>query len=167
MSFPGVVAMIKMLLAAVLFPAMTAPAWCETIPAKDAPDYYGQSVTVVGRASVQRMGSGEIYLDLGGKGDGAPVTAYVSGWNAGQFFDIGRLDGKMVAVSGDIGSFRYRPEIFVTDPGQIAVVKPPEAPQLAQDTAPRPLWIHIDSKQGDSKQGDSQQIPHRRNHNRP
>ena len=159
--------MTKMLLAAFLFPAVIAPAltdavWAETIPAKEAPDYYGQSVTVVGQAKVQRMGSGEIYLDLGGRGDAAPVTAFVSRWNAGQFFDIGRLDGKMVAVSGDIGSFRYRPEIFVTDPGQIAVVKPPEAQQVTQETAPRPRWIHIDAKQGDSKQ-----MPHRRNHNRP
>ena len=149
--------MIKMLLAAVLFPAMTAPAWCETIPAKDAPDYYGQSVTVVGRANIQRMSSGEIYLDLGGAGDGAPVTAYVSRWNAGQFFDLGRLDGKLVAVSGDIGSFRYRPEIFVTDPGQIAMAKAPVTQQATPETTPRPRWIHIDLKQ----------MHHRQNHDRP
>jgi hypothetical protein len=147
----------KSLLAVFLFPAMTGSAWCETIPARDAPDYYGQSVTVVGRANVQRMGSGEIYLDLGGSGDGAPVTAYVSRWNAGQFFDIGRLDGKLVAVSGDIGSFRYRPEIFVTDPGQIAMVKAPVTPQMAPETKPRPRWIHIDSKQ----------MQHRQNQDRP
>jgi len=145
----------KTLLAVLLFPA--APAWCETIPARDAPDYYGQSVTVVGRANIQRMSSGEIYLDLGGAGDGAPVTAYVSRWNAGQFFDIGRLDGKLVAVSGDIGSFRYRPEIFVTDPGQIAMAKAPVTQQVTPETTPRPRWIHIDLKQ----------MHHRQNHDRP
>jgi hypothetical protein len=113
----------------------------------------------VGRANIQRMTSGEIYLDLGGASDGAPVTAYVSRWNAGQFFDIGRLDGKLVAVSGDIGSFRYRPEIFVTDPGQIAMAKAPVTQQVTPQMTPtpRPRWIHIDLKQ----------MQHRQNHDRP
>ena len=153
----------KMLLAVILFPAATVMAdavWAETIPAQDTPDYYGQSVTVVGRASVQKMGSGEIYLDLEGSGDGAPVSAYISRWNAGRFWDIADLDGKMVAVSGDIGSFRYRPEIFLTDPGQITMVNPPVTREESRE--PRPLWIHIGLKQGDLKQ-----MQHGQNHHRP
>jgi hypothetical protein len=115
------------------------PAAAETIPARDAPDYYGQVVTVVGRVHIQRMPSGEIFLDLAGRGDGAPVSAYVSRWNAGPFGTIDDLDGKLVAVRGEIGSFRYRPEIFLTDPGQIARVEPP----AKVEAAPKPLWIHI------------------------
>jgi hypothetical protein len=88
---------------------------------------------------VQRTGSGEIYLDLAGRGDGAPVSAYVSRWNAARFPDLDGLDGKIVAVSGAIGSFRYRPEIFLTDPGQIAVVEP----RVAPDPWPQPRRIHI------------------------
>ena len=50
--------------------------------AKDAPDHIGRTATVVGKASVQRTRSGEIYLDLQGRGDDAPLSAYVSRWNA-------------------------------------------------------------------------------------
>jgi hypothetical protein len=116
----------KALLAVLLFP-LSCPAVAGTIPAKDASAYSGQSVTVVGRASVDRMPSGEIYLDLEGKGDGAPISCYVSRLNAGSFSDIARFDGKLVAVSGEIGSFRSRPEIFLTVRSQIAVVDEPPA----------------------------------------
>ena len=115
-------------------------ALAETIPAQEAPYYVGETATVVGRASIQRMASGEIYLDLQGRGDGAPISAYVSRWNAGRFADIAGLDGKMVAVTGEIGAFRYRPEIYLTSADQIAVVKPPPRPQAPP---PQPLWIHI------------------------
>ena len=97
------------------------PACAETIPAEDANRHMGETATVEGRASIQKMASGEIYLDLDGRGDGAPLSAYISRWNAARFTDIGDLDGKMIAITGAIGSFRYRPEIFLTDPDQIAV----------------------------------------------
>ena len=116
----------------------------EAIPAEEAPYYFGETATVVGRASVERMASGEVYLDLSengqGRGDGAPLSAYVSRWNAWRFADIANLDGKMVAVTGEIGAFRSRLEIFLTSASQIAVVEPPAPPPPAP---PQPLWIHI------------------------
>ena len=130
----------KKTLLAALLPLLPGPALAETIAAQDAPAFYGRSVTVVGRAHLQTMASGEIYLDLEGKGDGAPISAYVSRWNAGRFWDIGRFDGKEVAVRGEIGSFRYRPEIFLTDPGQIAMVEPKARPEPLR---PQPLWVRI------------------------
>jgi hypothetical protein len=127
---------------ALAWPA-AAPAFAETIPAEAAPFYYGRTATVVGRASIQRMASGEIYLDLSergtGRGDSAPVSAYVSRWNAGRFPDIAAFDGKIVAITGEIDSFRYRPEIFLTSASQIAVVEPPRPPKAP----PQPLWIRI------------------------
>jgi hypothetical protein len=123
---------------ALALPAATQ-ALAETLPAEEAPFLYGQTATLVGRASIQRMGSGEIYLDLDGRSDGAPISAYVSRWNAARFPGIGNLDGKVVAVTGEIGSFRYRPEIFLTSADQIAVVVPREELK----PPPRPLWIHI------------------------
>ena len=110
----------KMLFAAVLVLPVTA--FAETIPAQDAPGHWGEAATVVGRASVQRMASGEIYLDLEGRGDGAPVSAYVSRWNAGLFLDAANLDGKVIAISGDISGYRGRPEIALSNPSQIEIL---------------------------------------------
>jgi hypothetical protein len=109
----------------VVFPTLflivaAGPACAETIRARDAIDYIGETATVKGRVSIQRMGSGEIYLDLGGSGDKAPLSAYISRWNAARFPDVDDLNGKIVEITGKIGTFRYRPEIFLTDPGQIA-----------------------------------------------
>ena len=128
---------------ALILPA-AGQALAEVIPAEEAPYYVGVTATVVGRASIQRMASGEIYLDLSesgqGRGDGAPVSAYISRWNAAAFVDMDRLDGKVVAITGEIGAFRYRPEIFLTSADQIAVVQPPAPPP---PPPPKPLWIHI------------------------
>lgn len=127
----------------VLALALPTAALAETVPAEYAADYYGQTATVVGRARIQRMPAGEIYLDLSesgqGRSDGAPISAYVSRWNADGFADIDHLDGKLVAITGEIGSFRYRPEIFLTSASQIAVIVPRQEPK----PAPQPLWIHI------------------------
>lgn len=43
------------------------------IPAGDAPYYVGADATVYGLASIQKMRSGEVYLDLDGRSDGAPL----------------------------------------------------------------------------------------------
>ncbi len=112
----------------VVFPALflivaAAPACAETIRARDAIGHIGETVIVEGRASIQRMGSGEIYLDLEGRGDKAPLSAYISRWNAARF------------PAGEIGMFRYRPEIFLTDPGQIAANPPTDA--IRPDGNPR------------------------------
>ena len=98
-----------------------APVWAETIKPQDAHAHIGETATIMGRASIQEMLSGEVYMDFAGRGDHAPVSAYVSRWNRNRFPLIANLDGKMVKVTGVIGSFRYRPEIFLTDPAQIAV----------------------------------------------
>ena len=111
------------------------PACAETIRAEDAWDHFGEYVTVEGRAHIQRMGSGEIYLDLDGSGDYAPLSAYVSRWNAARFSDLDALNGRTVEITGEIGSFRYRPEIFLTDPGQIAAVARPHKKPAGDEPA--------------------------------
>jgi DNA/RNA endonuclease YhcR with UshA esterase domain len=108
---------------AVFLIVAAVPARAETIRAEDAIDHVGESATVAGRVSITRMASGEIYLDLDGSGDGAPLSAYVSRWNAARFPGIGNLNGRTIEITGTIGSFRYRPEIFLTNPSQIAATE--------------------------------------------
>ena len=98
----------------------TVPAFADPIRAKDATDYVGTTATVEGRVSVTRMASGEIYLDMDGGGQDAPLSGYISRWNAVKFPNIGDLDGKIVDITGAIATFRKRPEIFLIDPSQIA-----------------------------------------------
>ena len=90
------------------------------LPPVEAPFLVGQVATIQGTAKVDRTPAGEIYIDLGGKGDAAPISAYISRWNAVKFQDVGTLDGKTVQIRGRISTFRGRPEIFLTSPDQIA-----------------------------------------------
>ena len=77
--------------------------------------------TVKGRVSVTFMPSGEVYMDVDGQGDNAPLSAYISRWNRPRFGDLTRLDGRRVEISGRIGVFRARPEIFLRNPEQLTV----------------------------------------------
>jgi DNA/RNA endonuclease YhcR with UshA esterase domain len=97
-------------------PALGAP-----ISADQARAHIGETATVTGQVSLHRTRAGETYLDLDGSGDGAPLSAYISRWNAVKFQDAAKLDGKQVQITGRIATFRGRPEIFLTDPGQIAI----------------------------------------------
>lgn len=106
-------------LALLLWPASSALA--ATIASQDAAAHFGQMATVTGRAFVTLTPSGEVYLDLDGQGDKAPLSAYVSRWNRPRFQNLSSLNGQIVEISGRIGVFRARPEIFLQDPGQILV----------------------------------------------
>jgi hypothetical protein len=119
------------------------PAMADPISSRDAAWHMGEIRTVTGRAAITVMPSGEVYIDLDGSGDGAPLSAYISRWNRAQFQDVAKLDGRMVQVRGQIGVFRDRPEIFLQDPAQLsAEALPPEdigpAPQKGQA-----LLIHV------------------------
>jgi hypothetical protein len=96
------------------------------LKADQAAAHVGETATVEGRVSVSKTPGGETYLDIGGTGNSAPFSGYVSRWNRSEFQDVDKLDGKNVQITGRISTFREKPEIFLTDPGQVAVK--PEAP---------------------------------------
>jgi len=99
------------------------------LKADQAAAHVGETATVEGRVSVSKTAGGETYLDIGGTGSSAPFSAYVSRSNRSAFQDVDKLDGKNVQITGRISTFRDKPEIFLTDPSQIAVK--PEAPAPA------------------------------------
>ena len=96
------------------------PALADPIASKDAVRYVGETATVYGRATLTFMPSGAIYIDLDGRNDSAPLSGYISRWNRPRFQDMSALNGKEIALSGRIDTFRGRPEIVLQDPGQIA-----------------------------------------------
>ena len=103
-----------------------------TLTADQAKAHVGETATVEGRVSVNRTPDGETYIDVGGNGPNAPFSAYVSRWNKGKFTDVDKLDGKNVQITGQISTFRDKPEIFLTDPGQITEkAEPAHAPPAA------------------------------------
>jgi hypothetical protein len=99
------------------------------LKADQAAAHIGETATVEGRLSISRTSAGETYLDIGGSGSAAPFSAYVSRGNSGKFQDMDKLNGQNVQVTGQISTFRGKPEIFLTDPGQIAIK--PDAPAPA------------------------------------
>lgn len=113
----------KTLISLALLPASLAvsPALADPIASRDAASHMGETATVKGRAFITVMPSGEVYLDLDGQGDGAPLSAYVSRWNRPRFQNLSNLNGRTVEISGRIGVFRARPEIFLQYPEQLTV----------------------------------------------
>jgi hypothetical protein len=97
------------------------PAAGEPIRAGDAIVHLGETTTVEGRASIDMMRSGEIYIDLDGGGSKSLFSGYISRWNVAKFGDIDHLSGRNIDITGPIDTFRGRPEIFLTDPSQIRV----------------------------------------------
>jgi DNA/RNA endonuclease YhcR with UshA esterase domain len=100
-----------------------------SLTADQARAHIGETATVEGRVSVKKTAAGETYLDIGGSGSAdAPFSAYVSRGNSGNFQDVEKLDGQKVQITGQISTFRGKPEIFLTDPTQLKVKADPPAP---------------------------------------
>jgi hypothetical protein len=97
------------------------PVHAGSLPSREAFWHIGQTATVSGRAFLTFMPSGEVYVDLDGQGEHAPLEGYISRWNRIRFGDVSALNGKTIEISGEIETFRAQPEIFLTDPRQISV----------------------------------------------
>ena len=95
------------------------PASAKPLDARDASRHVGETAKVRGRATLTFMPSGEVYIDLDSRGDNAPLTGYISRWNRSKFQNLSSLDGKLVELSGRIGTFRFHPEIFLQAPDQL------------------------------------------------
>jgi len=108
-----------------------------TLSADQALAHVGETATIEGKVSVQRTRDGETYIRVDGQGSDAPMSAYVSRWNKSKFQDVDKLDGKKAQITGQISTFRGKPEIFLTDPGQITAKAEP--PPAAAPAAPPPV----------------------------
>jgi hypothetical protein len=122
-----------------------SPASAADVDAADAARHIGQTVTVTGRAHLTRMLSGEVYIDLNGRGENAPITGYVSRWNRRNFHNLTALDDKLVEITGQIAVFREQPEIFLRDATQISLAPVPTPPP---NRAVRPAWFRVETRSG-------------------
>ena len=102
-----------------VFAGLTFLLLAGALPLDQAKLHVGEVATIEGTAHIDRTPAGEVYIDLGGQGESAPLSAYISRWNRVTFQDVGYLNGRKVRITGWISTFRGRPEIFLTSPDQL------------------------------------------------
>ena len=84
----------------------------------------GETVCVAGRVlRVFTSSAGNTFLDFCPDFRQCPFTAVVFSADRNKFGDLQTLAGRQVEIRGLIAVYRGRPEIIVSDPKQIAVVR--------------------------------------------
>ncbi len=102
---------------------LATPAIAATIAPSDAAKHLGEVVTVEGVVvDVHAAPNGMILFDLGGKSPGTVFTAVIFPKNAPAFDSIEGYVGNEVAISGAVQLYQGKPEITLTNAGQIQVI---------------------------------------------
>lgn len=104
------------IVAAALF--FTSPAIAATISAQEAGRHIGETVTVEGVAHVHAASSAS-FLDIGGEYPNEPFQAVIFPNRVPAFGDFNRYDGRTVNVTGQIRDYKGKPEVILSDPGQL------------------------------------------------
>jgi len=109
--------------AAAALAVLATPAVAATITASDAAKHVGEVVTVEGVVvAVHAAPNGTILFDLGGKSPGAAFTAVIFPKNTPAFDSIAGYVGNEVTISGPVELYQGKPEITLTNAGQIQVI---------------------------------------------
>ena len=97
------------------------PVWAATYAPSEAAAHVGESATVQGTISQTHVDdkSGAGFLNMGGRHPNQAFHGYIPGRAMGRFGNLGRYEGKTVGITGTIRDFHGKPEIVVSDPGQI------------------------------------------------
>lgn len=84
----------------------------------------GESVAVNGIiANVFQSNKGNIFLNFGNPYPNQTFYAVIFSKDAAKFGNVKAYEGKTVAVTGTIQSYKGKAEIILKDPGQIRVGK--------------------------------------------
>ena len=95
-------------------------AHADAIAPGQAQAHVGQVVTVEGTVSdVFATRSGVTFLDIGGSYPNNSFAVVIFKDDANKFPDADSLSGKTIDVTGAIRLFRGKPEIVLSDPGQL------------------------------------------------
>jgi hypothetical protein len=101
--------------------------------ALEAAKHVGEMATVTDKVDcVQRSDNGNVFLNMGGKSATQAFTAVIPSGNSAQFSHLQQYEGRTVAVSGKIVSYRGNPEIVVTSPSQLKTELHSSQPQIQQ-----------------------------------
>lgn len=96
-----------------------------TISAKDAAKHLNEKVTICDQVSGGKFlsGSNLTLIDVGGSHPNELLTLLIKGDNRKKFKSAPEEDfkGKKVCITGQVIDYKGKPEIEITDPGQITV----------------------------------------------
>lgn len=92
----------------------------ESISPQEASHYVGSAVTVEGVVSqVSTSGGGTTFINFGGRYPNHVFYAVIFRKNQSQFSGAHALEGKTVAISGEIEFYKGKPQIILNSPDQI------------------------------------------------
>jgi DNA/RNA endonuclease YhcR with UshA esterase domain len=110
----------RALVLALCFAVAAASARAQTVQPADAKTHVGQTITVEGAvANVHTVASGVTFIDMGGHYPDNVFTAVILPGDAGNFPNVSTLIGKTVAITGAVRLYQGKPEILLTDAGQL------------------------------------------------
>ncbi len=115
--------LLKMLVAAAGLAVTLATAGiADVISPSDAAQHIGETHTVEGVvAQVSISGKGTVFLNFGGSYPNHVFYGVIFERNTDRFPDMRGLEGRSVALTGEIGIYEGKPQIILSDPSQVAV----------------------------------------------
>lgn len=106
--------------------------------------HLGELVTVEGTVDQVRVSGAETtYLDLGGRYPDHAFSAVVFKSRRAQFPDLESYEGRLVRVTGVVQRYFEKPEIVLSEPGQLRRV---EASQSAGRSPALPGMLPVDPR---------------------
>ena len=103
-----------------LFLAMSAQA--EIISPREANQHVGAQATVVGVVrQVSKSGGGTTFINFGDRFPNHVFYAVIFRSRSDQFPGVHQLQGRTVAISGEIELYKGKPQIILRSPQQIQV----------------------------------------------
>lgn len=107
------------------------PAIAATVTVANAAKHVGENVIVEGIvASVYAAPNGMILLDLGGRHPDNKFVAVIFPKDTAGFGRVSGYVGNRVQISGTVQIYHGKPEITLTDEGQIQVIAPGRGQKL-------------------------------------
>lgn len=104
--------------------ALVTAVQAETITPHQAAQFVGASVTVEGVVSqVSTSRGGTTFINFGGRYPNHVFYGVIFKNSAGQFPGVHGLEGRAVAISGKIKSYKGKPQIILSSSGQIELRK--------------------------------------------
>jgi hypothetical protein len=111
---------------------LAAPAIAATVTPGNAGKHVGETATVEGVvADVHAAPNGMILLDLGGRYPDNKFVALIFPNNTAAFAHLNGYIGNRVQISGAIQMYHGKPEITLTNEGQIQVIEAAHNQKLA------------------------------------